>query len=198
MRQFVVVGHEAPTTADFELDDLASGAGRLDLLCRAAGAALFLSHGIREDVTVHLVLRDELTVRLEGATLRNARPDERTLAGLVRAALAERAEVVGHVPVDVSPGVTISGRDLAATVERVAADGPVVQLHEDGESVVDADLPEDVGFVLSDHREFTAAEADLLADAADRRVSLGPRAIHADHAIAVAHNNLDTGGYTRY
>ncbi|PSP87349.1 tRNA (pseudouridine(54)-N(1))-methyltransferase TrmY, partial [Halobacteriales archaeon QH_8_68_33] len=34
MRQFIVVGHDAPTTPEFPLDDLAGGAGRLDVLCR--------------------------------------------------------------------------------------------------------------------------------------------------------------------
>jgi tRNA (pseudouridine54-N1)-methyltransferase len=49
MRQFVVVGHDAPTTDDFSLDDL-PGAGRLDVLCRCITAALLLSHGIRDGV----------------------------------------------------------------------------------------------------------------------------------------------------
>ncbi|MFB6232903.1 MAG: tRNA (pseudouridine(54)-N(1))-methyltransferase TrmY, partial [Haloarculaceae archaeon] len=60
MRQFIVLGHEAPTTADWSLEDL-SGAGRLDVLCRCVGAAVFLSHGIRENVRVHLVLDDAYT-----------------------------------------------------------------------------------------------------------------------------------------
>ena len=52
--------------------------------------------------------------------------------------------------------------------------------------------------MLSDHREFTDAEAQLLAERADERLSLGPRALHADQAITVAHNYLDTDGYSRY
>jgi tRNA (pseudouridine54-N1)-methyltransferase len=53
-------------------------------------------------------------------------------------------------------------------------------------------------FVLSDHREFTDGETDSLADVADERVRLGPEALHANHAITVAHNFLDTDGFERY
>ena len=32
MRYFVITGHKAVTTGDFKLDDIAGGAGRLDIL----------------------------------------------------------------------------------------------------------------------------------------------------------------------
>jgi len=196
MRQFVVVGHDAPTTPDFALDDLAGGAGRLDVLCRCVNSAFFLSHDIREAVRVHLVLGEAYTVRFEGADLRRLNPDERSTAALIRTALEHREEAVGHQSVESTPGVSISRRDFGATL--ADAEGTVVQLHEDGDPVVDAPVPEDPVFVLSDHRDFTTAEAELLAEAADRRVRLGPERLHADHAITVAHNYLDTDGFARY
>ncbi|MDS0278455.1 tRNA (pseudouridine(54)-N(1))-methyltransferase TrmY [Halomicroarcula sp. S1AR25-4] len=198
MRQFVVVGHDAPTTPDFSLDDLAGAAGRLDVLCRCVNSAFFLSHDIREDVRTHLVLADEYTVTFEGSDLRRLNPDERSTAALVRNALEEREEAIGHIPVETSPGVSLTRRGFEATLDDVARDGTVVQLHEDGDSVVDVETPTDPVFVLSDHHDFAASEADLLAEAADERVSLGPERLHADHAITVAHNYLDTAGFTRY
>ncbi|WP_276272920.1 tRNA (pseudouridine(54)-N(1))-methyltransferase TrmY [Haloarcula litorea] len=195
MRQFVVVGHDAPTTDEFSLDDLAGGAGRLDVLCRCVNSAFFLSHAIREDVRCHLVLADEYTVTFEGSDLRRLNPDERSTAALIRNALAERAEAIGHVPVETSPGVSLTRRGFAGTLDAVAREGTVVQLHEDGDPATAVDPPADPVFVLSDHHDFTAAETDLLADAADRRLSLGPRALHADHAITVAHSYLDTDGF---
>jgi len=147
MRQFVVVGHDAPTTPEFELDDLPGGAGRLDVLCRCVGAALFLSHGIREDVRIHLVLQGGLAVRFDSEKLQGAHPDERNIGGLIREALAAAEEIVGRQPVESSPGVTVHRRDLMDTLE-------------------------DAGGLLV--------------------------ALHAEHAITVAHNYLDTEGYTRY
>ena len=198
MRQFIVLGHDAPTEPDFSLDDLAGGAGRLDVLCRCVNSAFFLSHALREDVRVHLVLRDELTVRFEGAELRHLNPDERSTAALIRGALDAKDEAIGHVAAESSPGVSVSKRGFEPVLDEAASDGTVVQLHEDGDPVVEVEPPEDPVFVLSDHRDFRASEADLLADAADERVRLGPERLHADHAITVAHNYLDTEGFARY
>jgi len=198
MRQFIVLGHDAPTTADFALDDITGGAGRLDVLCRCVNSAFFLSHDIRESVRVYLVLADEFTVTFDGADLRRLNPDERSTAALVRGALAEREEAIGHMPVETSPGVSLTRRGFEPVLDDVSSESAVVQLHEDGDPVVDVDPPTDPAFVLSDHHDFTDDEAALLADAADCRVRLGPERLHADHAITVAHNYLDTGGFAEY
>ncbi|MEE6209554.1 tRNA (pseudouridine(54)-N(1))-methyltransferase TrmY [Salarchaeum sp. III] len=197
MREFIVLGHDAPTDAEFSLDSLPN-AGRLDLLCRCVGASLFLSHDIRDAVQVHLVLRDELTVRFDSRHLRNARPDERNLAGLVRNALDHKNEAIGHREAEPSPGVHISKRGFEPTLQAVAERATVVQLHEDGQPLVDAEPPEHPAFVLSDHNDFTDDEAALLASEADQRVRVAPHAIHADHTITVANNYLDTDAYTTY
>jgi tRNA (pseudouridine54-N1)-methyltransferase len=198
MRQFLVIGHDAPTTPSFELDDIAGGAGRLDVLCRCVNSAFFLSHDIRESVRVHLVLGDEFTVRFEGSELRRLNPDERSTAALIRRALETRDEAIGHMPAESTPGVSIRRMGFADALGDLARGATVVQLHEDGDPVVDVDAPSDPLFVLSDHRDFTDEEESLLAAAADARVRLGPELLHADHAITVAHNYLDTDGYTRY
>jgi len=198
MRQFVVIGHDAPTTPEFSLDDLAGAAGRLDVLCRCVTSAFFLSHAIREEVRVHLVLADEYTVTFDGSELRRLNPDERSTAALVRNALEEREEAIGHVPVETSPGVSLTRRGFAATLEDVAREGTVVQLHEAGDPVVDVDPPADPVFVLSDHHDFSEAETTAIESHAEARLSLGPEPLHADHAITVAHNYLDTDGFERY
>ncbi|QSG06479.1 tRNA (pseudouridine(54)-N(1))-methyltransferase TrmY [Halapricum desulfuricans] len=197
MRQFLVVAHDAPASADFPLDALASEAGRMDLLARALNAALLESHGIREDTRVHLVI-DGVTVSVDGATVRNLHPDERSIAALLRSALKAREDAIGHQPAEPSPGVAVYRMGLEATLDRLAREGPIVQLHEGGDPAVEVSVPEDPVFVLSDHRDFTDEEADLIAERADARVRLGPRPLHADHAISVAHNWLDTDGYTEY
>jgi len=198
MRQFVVIGHDAPTTPDFSLDDLAGAAGRLDVLCRCVTSAFFLSHAIREDVRVHLVLADEYTVTFDGAELRRLNPDERSTAALIRKALGEREEAIGHVPVETSPGVSLTRRGFEPTLSAVAAEGTVVQLHEDGDPVVDVVPPTDPVFVLSDHHDFGAEETEQIEARAEARVSLGPEPLHADHAVTVAHNYLDTDGFSQY
>ncbi|GGL27702.1 tRNA (pseudouridine(54)-N(1))-methyltransferase TrmY [Halarchaeum grantii] len=198
MRHFVVHGHDAPTTADFDLADLAGGAGRLDVLCRCVNSAVFLSHGIREDVRVSLVLADDLTVRFEGSELRYLNPDERNIAGMLRKAIDAKGNAIGHREANPSPGVYVSKRGFEPTLDDAAARGTVLELHEDGRPLPDVEPPADPVFVLSDHRDFTDAEATHLADSSDERVRVGPEILHADHAITVAHNYLDTDAYTSY
>jgi len=197
MRQFIVVGHDAPTTSDFSLEDL-PGAGRLDVLCRCVNSAFFLSHALREDVRVHLVLADEYVVRFEGAELRRLNPDERSTAALIRGALEAREGAIGAMEANPSPGVYIGKGDFESTARSVAEESTLIELHEGGQPVVELEPPSDPAFVLSDHHDFTDAEADCLAEVADERVSLGSQALHADHAITVAHNYLDTDGFDVY
>ncbi|ELZ49581.1 hypothetical protein C464_03866 [Halorubrum coriense DSM 10284] len=204
MRQFVVIGRDVPTDPDaISLSDI-PGAGRLDLCCRCVSAGVFLSHGIRESVRVHLVVADEFTVTFDADTLRHLHPDERNVAARVRDALDARDEAIGHMPADVSPGVELRRMGLDATLDRLVGeggrgpDGTLVQLHEEGDPLVDAAPPADPVFVLSDHHDFAPDEAASVSDRAERRLRVGPELLHADHAITVVHNWLDTDGYTAY
>jgi len=198
MCQFIVLGHEAPTTPDFSLADLAGGAGRLDVLCRCVNAGLFVSHGIRENTRVHLVLNDEYTVRFDGSTAKRLYPNERAVASRIQGALEATQDAIGHQPAEVSPGVELYRMGFESTLDAVAREGTVVELHEDGEPLVDAEPPENPVFVLSDHNDFSAEEAELLAETADRRLSVGPEVLHADQTMTVVHNWVDTEGYVTY
>ncbi len=195
VRRFVVCGHEAPLDPEFSLDAL-TGAGRLDLLARCVTAGFLLSHGIRGDSEVSLVLQDELTVRFDGRELKQLHPDERSTAALVRTALEGKRGAIGAMEANPAPGLYVGKRGLAETLDE--AGGTLVKLHEDGDPAVESEPPADPTFVLSDHRDFTDAEAELLAERADRRLRVGPERLHADHTITVAHNWCDTAGYTTY
>jgi len=209
MRQFVVIGRDVPTDPDaISLSDV-PGAGRLDLLCRCVSAGVFLSHDIRESVRVHLVIADAFTVTFDSDALRHLHPDERNVAARVRDALAAQDDAIGHMPADVSPGVELRRMGLDATLDRLVGggeggsggrgpDGMLVQLHEAGDPLVDAEPPTDPVFVLSDHHDFTPEEAGSIAERAERRLRVGPELLHADHAITVVHNWLDTDGYATY
>ncbi|PSP75019.1 tRNA (pseudouridine(54)-N(1))-methyltransferase TrmY [Halobacteriales archaeon QS_3_64_16] len=201
MRQFLVLAHDGPTDPDFSLEDL-PGAGRLDVLCRCVTSALLLSHGIREDTRVRLVLGNSCSIRFEGSELRRLNPDERSTAALIRGALEEYEEAIGHVDAESSPGVFVSRRGIVEVLEEMESRGSrentLVTLHEEATPATDLDPPTDPIFVLSDHRNFTAEESELLAEKGDERVRLSPQKLHANHAITVAHNYLDTAGFERY
>ncbi|OTE98506.1 tRNA (pseudouridine(54)-N(1))-methyltransferase TrmY, partial [Halorubrum sp. SD612] len=143
-------------------------------------------------------------VSFDSDSLRHLHPDERNVAARVRDALAARDDAIGHMPADVSPGVELRRMGLDATLDRLVGeggrgpDGTPVQLHEEGDPLVDAEPPANPVFVLSDHHDFAPEEAEAVAERAERRLRVGPELLHADHAVTVVHNWLDTDGYTSY
>lgn len=198
MRQFVVLAHEVPTTPGLPLDDLPGSGGRVDVVCRAINSALFLSHDLRGDVRVHVVVDDTYTIRFDGATLSGLHPDERSIAAKIDEALGVATAAIGHQPAEAAPGVTIYRMDTAATLEHLAESGSVVVLDPDGTPLAEWTPPPDPVFVISDHQPFTPADRATLDGIPTTQVSVGPRALHGHHVISIAHNYLDTEGYTRY
>ncbi|MGQ0798123.1 MAG: tRNA (pseudouridine(54)-N(1))-methyltransferase TrmY [Methanobacteriota archaeon] len=189
MRRFLVVGHRASTSPGFPLDDLAGGAGRIDILLNAANAALLTAHGIRTDAEVALVLLGApdppRLIRLQGDGLRSYQPDIRSNAALLRRAL----EHTSRVERETSPGIVASRATFAESLDRF---GPTyVYLKEGGEDIRVADLPADGTFVLSDNQDLTPDEERVLRGRGAAVVGLGRVALHTDHAIAIVHNELD-------
>jgi len=108
------------------MDDLAGAAGRWDLLARCVQSALFVSHDLRRDTELVLVLlgppSPPKAIRVSGALVQRLNPDERSTVMLLSRALElplppSGAEVVA------SQGVYISRADLAAALD-VPAPGP--------------------------------------------------------------------------
>lgn len=196
MRTFVAIAHTAPTEPGFSLDDLAGGAGRLDVICRYITAAFLLSHGIREEVTMWVVIQDDITIELRGDELRHLNPDERSTGALLRRALETAADrAVSHRPVESTPGIFVRRQGIERTLATVVKDRPLVHLDEAGEALTVDTIPDRPVFVLSDHQDLSDEEVALIESFNARRHSLGPRAIHGNHAIAVAHNLCDRTGW---
>lgn len=192
MRRFIIVGHRASTTGDFKLDDICGGAGRLDVLIRCINSSFFLSHSLRRDVEAYLILQGgedaPKTLRFKGDELRYLNPDERSTASLVRNALLKK---LGDAEINASPGIYVSRRGLGDVLASLADHGEVVYLKEEGEDIREADLPEDIIFVLGDDRDLSEDEERLLKGYAERSLCLGPISYHSDHCITIAHNELD-------
>lgn len=196
MRRFVVIAHDVPPSPDFSLDDLPGSAGRLDVLCRCVADGLLTSHGVRSDAEVVVVVQDELVIRFDGTSIRRLQPDERSTAARFRDALGDSRDAIGEIAVESSPGVTVRRGDLGTALAE--SPEPIIQLHEAGEPLPETSPTESATYVLSDHRSFDSGDETTLSEFVDRRVSVGPVAIHANHAISVVQNYLDTDGYETY
>lgn len=190
MRAFIILGHRAPLTPQFTLNDLPGSAGRLDVLCRCVHGALFLSHDLRRDAEVFLVLQDQLTVRICGGTVKRLNPDERSTAALIQKALERIQSHAGPDPVLSTPGITIARQGLGSLLSQLRARGfRLLVLHEGGSGFTLPAEPEPLAFVLSDHLDFSPADEQVLGGLP--RMSLGPRVYPASHCIVVVNHWLD-------
>src|ERR1700677_384328 len=128
MRRFVIVGQKATTAPEFSLDDLPSTSGRLDVRLRCVQTALLVSHGLRRDAMVYLVLlggpRSPRAIRVDGRVAEYVRPDERSLAGLVKKLLASATDAPGFVPL--AHGMAVAAGGLDAVVSDLGAFTPYV------------------------------------------------------------------------
>jgi tRNA (pseudouridine54-N1)-methyltransferase len=191
MKDFMIIGHKA-VTESFSLNDLPGAAGRMDILCRCVNAALFLSHDLRRDVRIFLVLKGEPSppklIRFDGSAVRYLSPDERSAASLIKKALEKNVQ---DFWTESTPGVSIRKGDLEELLKEL--DKKIIYLREDGEDIRAKKFEEnfDFLFVLGDHLGLTGDEEKIIEKYDPEIVSMGPLSLHADHCIVLLHNEMD-------
>jgi tRNA (pseudouridine54-N1)-methyltransferase len=185
MIRFAAIGHLAPTSGDFSLNDLPGGAGRMDILCRCVTASLFLSHGMRRDAEIYLVLCGQpdppATILFSGEKVRYLNPDERSAASLIKKALAMHRV---HTFRESTPGVFVRKGGLT----ELLAEHRFAVLDESGQDVRNADLLPG-NYIVSDHLNLSPGELEMVSDLP--RLSIGPLSLHADSAITIVLNESD-------
>ena len=199
MRRFAVVGHRAMSKGKLPLNDLASGAGRMDVLIRALMAGLMTSHGLRNNSVVVLHLMGgpgpPRRIKFDGSTLKGLHADERSIAGTIGKVIATPLPPIGHWQ-PITAGISHSGGGLDFTLQEWK-DGTTVLL--------DAEAPRlwkpksmllengnaskrTVNFVLSDDQPL----GDVAAEEVVLR-SLGDQWLQGHMAVGLVHFLLDEG-----
>ncbi len=203
------MGHKAVTDGQFSLNDLPGSAGRMDILCRCVNSALFLSHDLRRDVVIYLVLLGEpeppKIVKFSGQDVRYLNPDERSSGSLIKKSLELKARIRWK---ESTPGVWVrqgdlndllielninAGEDNEGSVDE-GTDNKLYYLLEDGADIRDkmeGTLPQRATFILGDHVGMTPDEEQKIMDAGAQSINVGPLSLHADHCIIVVNNELD-------
>jgi len=190
-RRFIVVTLSGPADGEFSLNDLAGSAGRLDILCRCVGAALLISHGIRRDSEVHLlILKDPERPRLisiYGDRVRSLNPDERSTASLLRIALSSREEK------ETTPGITIRNIGLEQLIHTLQGTN-IFLLEEKGDNAWDT-IPHTTGeeftFILGARDDIPPALRDKCLDFHAVPISISPLSLQSEQCITIIHNILD-------
>lgn len=194
MRRFVIIGRTAHAGEGVRLDDLPGTSGRLDVPVRCVRAALLVSHGLRRDVVVYLVLLGgdaPRTVRIDGATAKFIRPDERPLATLLKKTLA-RVDREDPAFAEVKPGIAVACAGLEAVFGDLAGATPFV-LEEGAPDVrsIGPELAGDAAFFIGDHLGFDASTRERLAAIGARPIGVGPVSLHSDDVVTLLSNEID-------
>ncbi len=196
MRAFLVVGNYA-YTQPFRLNDI-PGAGRMDVLCRCVAQALFISHGIRKDVEIYLLMlgppQPPKTVRIIGSEVRRMSPDERNIAGHIRKALGLK---INRDWRKVHSGVYVARKDLEDLLSELSRSYDVYYLHESGEDIRKlAPQMKNPLFVLGDHIGLKEEQEKIVLKFAAGVVSVSPLSLLAEQCIIITHYELDRCTFT--
>lgn len=197
-RRFVVIGQKATASPEFSLVDIAGTSGRLDILLRCLRSALLVSHGLRRDTIVYLVLLGGAlaprTLRVDGRQVRFVRPDERMLAILVQKALA-RTPPDAELGVwnEIRPGLAVARGGLETVLADLGASAAhAYVLEENARDLRDAPIEsEDVVVFVGDNHGFDETTRARLEALGTTAIGVGPISIHADDAITVVCNEMD-------
>jgi tRNA (pseudouridine54-N1)-methyltransferase len=201
VRRFVLLGQTATASGDYSLADLPGSSGRLDVLLRAVRAAFLISHGLRRDVCVYLILAGghvgARTLRIDGEKAKFLRPDERSLAILVQKTLKAAPENLTGEFVELRPGLSLRQGGVELLVTELGPHGRFVleegapDLRDDAKSALDA------WFFIGDHQGFDELTRSTLARAGCRPISIGPVSLHSDDVVTLIGNELDRASARR-
>lgn len=190
MRGFLVIGNKAVTTP-FNLNDLPGAGGRMDIICRCVSQALFISHGIRKDVRVYLLLlgapNPPKAIMIDGGKVKNMSPDERNIGGLLRKSLTVNSDNWKQT----SPGIYVSNKTFESLIHELSGEYNVFYLREDGEDISTCSKCEKPLFVLGDHLGVPEEIERKVVEHSKGIISLSKTSMQADQCILITHHELD-------
>jgi tRNA (pseudouridine54-N1)-methyltransferase len=180
-REFILFSRLGKTDPAFRnLHD----AGRLDIVYECVVASLFLSHGIRKNVTFHAVLNGPpsppLHIEINGERLYDVRTDLDTWQRIIKKILGGKSH----------PGIATSKTSFEALLKAKAETSRVYVLEEGGIDISQIEFPENSVFVLGDHVGLPK-KAEAFALRYGQKISLGKQPYLAASCITVLNYLLD-------
>jgi len=152
-------------------------------ISRFVVGALLLSHGARRDVRLDLVFDGERCISFDGGSMRNVRPDEQSLSGILRAGLRRLN--------DRGEGRIMQGINTCnSTLEELLEGAKGTRLYYAGAGGRASGGGDDFCAVF----QFPSLEGETegkLRKAGFQSVNLGRCQLYADQAVVVLHNKAD-------
>lgn len=199
MRGFLIVGNNA-VSDPFNLNDL-PGNGRMDILCRFVAQSLFISHGIRRDVEIYLLLLGNpdrpKAIKISGRYVKGMNPDERSIGGLINKALSITST---DKWVKSTPGIFVSGKDLSRLLTEISDEkiyNTMAYLREDGADIryflkkeMDK-MNNNILFILGDHLGLKDDEERVVLDKTYNIVAIPTVSLQADQCVVIVNYEFD-------
>lgn len=181
LREFILYSRMGRTDPNWtNLHD----AGRLDVVYECIIASLFLSHGIRKNVTFHGILNGPslppLHLQIEGEHLHDVRTDVDTWQNILRKVLSRKTH----------PGISTDKRGFETLLKSKAGTASVYVLEEKGKDITQIELAANAIFVLGDHVGLPK-KAETFALRWGEKISLGKQPYLAASCITVLNYLLD-------
>lgn len=159
-------------------------AGRLDIVYECIVASLFLSHGIRRNVTFHAVLNGPPTpplhIRIDGETLYDVRTDVDTWQRILKNVTAGKPH----------PGISVDRASFESLIKNEAQTRHIYVLEEGGRNVAEIELANDAVFVLGDHVGLPR-NVERFALRFGEKISLGKTPYLAASCVTIINYQLD-------
>ena len=160
-------------------------AGRLDIVYECIVTSLFLSHGIRRDVTFHAILNGPPNpprhIQIDGSTVYDVRTDVDTWQQILRKIIAGKSH----------PGIRMDKTSFEALLKAQALTHQVYVLEEGGKNIAEIELADNAVFVLGDHVGLPK-KAETFALRFGEKISLGKQPYLAASCITVINYLLDS------
>lgn len=187
-RDFILFSRIGQTDSNFQS---LHEAGRLDIVHECIVSSLFLSHGLRRDVTFHAILNGPPNppqhIQIKGETLYDVRTDMDTWQCILKKTLSGKLH----------PGITKDKTSFESLLKTKAQTQKVYVLEEDGKDICQTELSENSLFVLGDHVGLPK-KAELFAKRFGEKISLGKTPYLAASCITVINYTLDQQARCRF
>src|SRR3989344_2392312 len=196
MRSFILYSH-ARTDASWNIEDMPSSGGRMDLVARCVSASLWLSYTIRRDTEFIAVLNGApsppIAMKFSGERLKNVSPDERSVGLWLKKVLAQNVEKDW---IEIFPGIFAAQKSFQEIVKEYK-EQKIFILHEKGEPIQEQKFSkeENLVFILGDNVGIPAKD-EKFALRHGEKISLGKTSYVASACINVVNWIADTSSHS--
>ncbi len=187
MRTFIIYSRKGRTDSKFNIEDLPSSGGRMDLVARCINSALWLSDQIRKDTKIFVVLNGPpnppVTLCFDGNKIKKMTPDERSISIWIKKVLNSD---FGEKWTEFRNGILVSRKSFQEIIKEHEKRNIYV-LHEKGKKLK---IKKDPVFILGDNIGLPEKE-EKMALKHGKKLSLGKKTYLASSCISILNYMID-------